>query len=147
MNGFEMIFWYWWVLAVVLLAIELLATGFFFLWMAFAAIICGFVLLVIPATPLEVQVFIFSVCSFISIILWRRYFRQTAEDSDHPLLNKRGAQYIGRTFSLIEAIENGTGKIKVDDTLWKVKGEDCPVNSKVKVIDVDGTVFIVEKVD
>ncbi|MFI3217649.1 MAG: NfeD family protein, partial [Methylococcales bacterium] len=45
------------------------------------------------------------------------------------------------------AIENGQGKIKVDDTIWKVHGEDCDINTKVKVIASRGTVFDVKKVD
>ena len=67
--------------------------------------------------------------------------------SDHPLLNKRGVQYLGRVFSLYEPIKNGQGKIKVDDSIWKVHGEDCDINTQVKVIAVRGTVFEVEKVD
>jgi membrane protein implicated in regulation of membrane protease activity len=62
------------------------------------------------------------------------------------LLNKRGAQYIGRTFSLIDPIENGRGKIKVDDSIWTVLGEDCSLGSKVKVTSVKGALFEVEQV-
>jgi membrane protein implicated in regulation of membrane protease activity len=62
------------------------------------------------------------------------------------LLNKRGQQYIGRTFNLYEAIENGQGKIKVDDSIWKVHGEDCPLGSKVRIISARGTVFDIEKI-
>ncbi len=31
--------------------------------------------------------------------------------------------------------------------MWKVHGEDCDINSRVKVVAVRGTVFEVEKVD
>jgi len=147
MNGLEIIFWYWWVLAVVFLAIELLAPGFFFLWMAVAAFVVGSVLLTIPVTPFEVQLLLFSVLSVASILVWRRYVKAKDQDSDHPLLNQRGAQYVGRIFNLITAIENGQGKINADGTLWKVHGEDCPVGSKVKVIAVKGTIFEVEQCD
>ncbi len=146
MTGLDIVFWYWWVLAVVLLAIELLASGFFFLWMAIAGLITGSVLLVSPTTSPEVQLLIFSVFSFVSILIWRRLVSLHPQETDHPLLNKRGAQYIGRTFTLIEAIENGKGKIKVDDSIWTVQGEDCPVKTKVKVVAVDGTIFKVKKV-
>ena len=115
--------------------------------MAIAGFVTGSVLLLLPDTSLEMQLLIFSVLSFVSLVLWRRYVGKLPEQTDHPLLNKRGAQYIGRTFTLIEAIENGQGKIKADDSLWKVQGEDCPQGSKVKVIAVDGTVFKVKKCD
>ncbi len=146
MTGLDIVFWYWWILAVVLLAIEILASGFFFLWMAIAGLITGSVLFLSPNISPEVQLLIFSVFSFVSILIWRRFVSLHPQKTDHPLLNKRGAQYIGRTFTLIKAIENGKGKIKVDDSIWTVQGEDCPVNTKVKVFAVDGTIFKVEKV-
>ncbi len=147
MEGLEIIFWYWWILALVLLGIELMAPGFFFMWMAISALITGSILLLLPDMILEIQVLIFSVLSFVSVLVWRRYVGLVPQQTDHPLLNKRGAQYIGRTFTLIEAIENGQGKVRVDDSIWKVRGEDCPVNSRVKVVAVDGTIFKVKKTD
>lgn len=144
MSGLEIVFWYWWVLAVGFLAIELLAPGFFFLWLAVSAFIVGSILLMIPVAPFEVQLLLFSVLAVISILVWRRYVSAKSQESDHPFLNQRGAQYIGRTFNLVTPIENGHGKIKVGDSLWLVHGEDCPLGSKVKVVGIKGTVFDVE---
>lgn len=146
MIDFQIIFWYWWVLATVLMTIEIIAPGFFFLWMSIAGIITGCILFLVPGTSLEAQLLIFSLLSFISILVWRRYVGKLPDETDHPLLNKRGAQYIGRTFTLIEGIENGQGKIKVDDSIWKVQGADCPLGSKVKVVAVDGVIFKVERI-
>jgi hypothetical protein len=39
-------------------------------------------------------------------------------ESDQPKLNRRGEQYVGRTFTLEEPIVNGHGKIRVDDSTW-----------------------------
>jgi membrane protein implicated in regulation of membrane protease activity len=149
MTDFTMIFWYWWMLAMLLLAIELLAAGFFFLWMAFAAGITGVVLLLIPSISLAAQVMIFSVVSFCSIILWRKYGKSYSRvETDHPLLNQRGAQYIGRVFTLIDAVVNGQGKVKIGDSLWTVSAnEDYPAGTKVKVTGVDGTILQVEKAE
>ena len=145
MQEFEIVFWYWWVLAVGFLAIELLAPGFFFLWLAVSAFVVGSVLLILPVVSFEMQLFLFSVLAVASILVWRRFVSAKAQESDHPFLNQRGAQYIGRTFNLVTPIENGQGKIKVGDSLWLVRGEDCPLGSKVKVVAVTGTVFNVEK--
>ncbi len=149
MTEFTMIFWYWWMLAMLLLAIELLAAGFFFLWMAFAAAITGAVLLLMPSISLAAQVMIFSVVSFCSIILWRKYGKSYVRtETDHPLLNQRGAQYIGRVYTLVEPMVNGQGKVKIGDSLWTVSSnEDFPAGAKVKVTGVDGTILLVEKVD
>lgn len=140
----DVVFWYWWVFAVGFLAIEIIATGFFFLWLAVSAFVVGSVLLLAPGTSSEIQLFLFSVLAVLSVLIWRRYVSAKSQTSDHPLLNQRGAQYIGRTFNLVSPIENGQGKIKVDDSLWKVQGEDCPLGTKVKVVAVKGTSFEVE---
>lgn len=137
-------FWYWWVLAVGFLAIELLAPGFFFLWLSVSAFVVGSILLMLPSLSFEMQLLLFSILAVISILVWRRYVSAKSQESDQPLLNQRGAQYVGRTFSVVVAIENGQGKIKVGDSLWMVEGEDCPAGSKVKVIAVKGTVLEVE---
>ncbi len=147
MAELAIVFWNWWVLALVLLVIELLAPGFFFLWMATSGFITGLLLLLIPGISVEIQVLFFSVLSVAAITVWKLYGKQHTIATDHPLLNKRGAQYIGRVFSLYKAIENGEGKIKVDDSIWKVHGQDCTINTKVKVIAIRGTVFDVEIVD
>ncbi len=142
----QFVFWYWWVLALVLLGVEIITAGFFFMWMSIAAVITGFLALIMPFLSLNIQLFIFAVLSMVSVVLWKRYMLNHHVESDHPHLNQRGAQYIGRTFTLIEAIENGQGRIKVDDSRWRVEGEDCPNGATVKVVAVDGTVFKVIRV-
>ena len=147
MNEFIVIFWYWWVLALALLVFEILTSGFFFLWMAVSGFVTGLVVWLLPSISVNAQVAMFSVLSLLTISAWRLYGKKRPIKTDQPLLNRRGAQYVGRIFNLHEAIENGQGKIKVDDTIWKVHGEDCAIHCKVKVIASRGTVFDVVKVD
>jgi membrane protein implicated in regulation of membrane protease activity len=147
MTALTLVFWYWWVLAIVCLVIELLMPAFFFLWMSVSALLTGIIVWLIPSISPEIQVLIFSVLSIISIAAWRIFGKKITIATDQPLLNRRGTQYVGRTFNLHEPIVNGQGKIKVDDTIWKVYGEDCDINSKVKVLASRGTVFDVKKVE
>lgn len=144
MSDFVFVFWYWWIFAVAFLVIEMLIPAFFFLSMSVSALITGIIVWLIPGMSSEVQLLTFSVLSIIVIVVWKKYGKKIAIVSDQPLLNRRGSQYVGRVFNLHEAIENGQGKIKVDDTIWKVHGEDCDVGSKVKVVASRGTVFDVE---
>ncbi len=147
MTDVALVFWHWWILAVICLVVEMVIPAFFFLWMAVSALITGIIVWLIPAISTNSQILIFSVLSIVAIVAWRIYGKKITIDTDQPLLNRRGSQYVGRTFNLYEAIENGEGKIKVDDTIWKVHGEDCDINSKVKVIASRGTVFDVEIVE
>lgn len=147
MQFVDIVFWYWWMMAVGFLAIELLVPGFFFLWLAISAFVVGLLMLLVPLISLEVQLMLFSVLSMITVLGWRRYAgHRKAATTDHPFLNQRGAEYIGQTFNLVTPIENGKGKIKVGDSLWSVRGPDCPSNCKVKVIGIQGTIFEVERI-
>ena len=147
MTEWVFVFWYWWVIGFILLVLEILTPGYFFMWMALSGFVTGIVTFLIPATSMNMQILVFSVMSVVTIIVWKFYGKKHPMKSDQPLLNKRGVQYIGRVFNLYEPIKNGQGKIKVDDSIWKVHGEDCDINSRVKVVASRGTVFDVEKVD
>ena len=147
MTELVFFFWYWWVIGFILLVLEILTPGYFFIWMAISGFVTGAMVLLIPVTSMNMQILIFSVLTVAAIIAWKFYGKKHPMKSDQPLLNKRGVQYIGRVFSLYEPIKNGQGKIKVDDSIWKVHGEDCDINTKVKVIASRGSVFDVEKID
>lgn len=137
-------YWHWWILAVALLVLEVFAPGAFFLWMGVGAGIVGVILLIAPDMGWEYQLMVFSIFSVVSIASWRLFIRKHPTVSDKPTLNRRGEQYVGRVFTLSEPIVNGIGKIRVDDSTWKVMGEDCAAGTKIKVVNVDGTVLKVE---
>jgi membrane protein implicated in regulation of membrane protease activity len=145
--AFEPSYWHWIVLGVVFITLEVFAPGAFFLGMGVSAVLVGAGLFAIPAIGWELQVFLFALLSVVSIFVARRWIRRTPIESDRPLLNQRGAQYVGRHFNLSEAIVNGQGKIKVDDSIWKVRGEDLAAGARVKVTGIDGTVLKITAAD
>ena len=148
MSWFEhVVFWHWWMLAGVLLILELTTPVFFFLWIAFSAAAVGFLLLVIPSMSIEIQLVSFGVLSIVAVITWRKYRETHPPTSDQPLLNQRGLQYAGRVFTLEHPINNGVGKVQVDDSTWRVKGPDLPAGTRVRVTGVDGVVFVVESAE
>jgi len=81
MAELEIVFWNWWVLALILLVVELLAPGFFFLWMAASGFITGCLLFLIPAIGMELQVAIFSVLSVVLITAWKLYSKKTSHNN------------------------------------------------------------------
>jgi inner membrane protein len=139
------VFWHWWVLGVALLIFELLAPGVFFLWIGLSAFVVGAIAALLPILSWQYQLFLFSVLSIVSVVLWRIYLNKHPIKTDRPLLNRRSAQYIGRVFTLEEPIVNRRGKIKVDDSIWKIEGEDCPAHTQVKVVSVNGVVLQVKR--
>ena len=148
MTVADLTYWHWWIFAIALLLLELFAPGAFFLWLSIAAGIVGLLLMVAPETSWQIQMIVFAVLSVISIFVWRKYFRGHLSDTDQPTLNRRGEQYIGRVFTLDEAIVDGKGKIRVDDSTWIVHGDDCAAGTKVVVNGVNSTILhVAAKVD
>ena len=137
--------WHWWILAIILLVLEVFAPGTFFIWMAISALFTGLLALVLPI-GWELQFLFFAILSVVSVSLGRAYFKKRPIESEQPNLNRRGAQYVGRTFTLNEPIVHGYGKIRVDDSTWKIEGEDSPTGSQVKVVGVNGVVLKVERI-
>ena len=140
-------YWHWFIAGVVLIVLEVFAPGAFFLWLGVSAGVVGLILVVFPDMGWESQFLIFALISVISIAAWRIRLQKYPTQSEDDNLNSRTKEYIGRVFPLSEPIENGYGKIHVDDSFWQVNGPDCAVDKKVKVISVDGMVLNVEPVE
>ena len=138
-------FWHWWVAAVALIIVEALVPGAVFLWLGVSAGVVGAILLAAPGLSWEIQVMIFAVLSVGSVFGWRVYQKSHPTETDLPTLNRRGEQYIGRIITLDKAIVNRVGKVRLDDTSWKVEGGDLPAGTTVKVVGVDGVVLKVEE--
>ena len=136
----------WAALAVTLFAAEALAPGAFMLWMGIAAAAVFLAVWAIDGMSVLLQVILFVVLSFVSIQVYRTWFRQRARPSDQPLLNRRAEQLIGRVVTLEQAISAGVGRAKVDDAFWVVAGPDLPQGSTVRVVAVDGMTLKVQAV-
>ena len=140
----QLTYWHWFILAAILIILEVFAPGAFMLWIGIAAGVVGTVLYFVPGMTWEYQFILFSLAAVGSIVAWRSYRAKHPVVTDEPTLNRRGAQYVGRVFTLDAPIVNGIGKIRVDDSTWKIEGADCPAGTKVKVVGIENTVLKVE---
>jgi membrane protein implicated in regulation of membrane protease activity len=129
--------WNWMLLGFILLCLEIFAPGVFLLWIGIAALIVGSASLLLWDAAFwswQVQVLVFLMLSLASAYVGKKIVRDRETASDQPLLNKRGAQMIGRTATLAEPIKEGRGRIKLGDTTWRVSGPDLPAGAQVRVI-------------
>lgn len=143
--------WTWWIVGLVLISIEVIAPGTFFLWFALAAFVVGAITFVLgPENAFwgwQAQVIIFGILAIISAFIGRKMMKSDKwNESDHPDLNDRGAQMVGKTVVLIEAISEGSGRAKIGDGTWSVSGPDLPKGARVKIVSQEAGMLRVEEV-
>ncbi len=135
----------WAAVALLLFAAEALAPGAFMLWMGFAAVVVFVGVLVVPDTSLLAQVAAFVLLSFVSIQIYRRWFRKGEPQSDRPHLNQRANSLVGHVTVLEQAIVNGHGRVQIADAFWEVRGPDLAAGTPVRVVAVDGMTLKVQE--
>ena len=130
---FDPPFWNWLILTGIFLLAEVLTVSFFFLFWGLAAAALVVITLAMPTLDWRWQSAIFAALSLIALLLWRQVARrwQSNKNDAAALLNHRGAQYIGRHFTLDTPTENGYGKLKIGDSLWTITGDNLPAGTDI----------------
>jgi membrane protein implicated in regulation of membrane protease activity len=137
--------WSWLVLAAVFFVIELLAPGAFMLWLGLSALLVGLISLFVD-WPWQYQLVVFAIFALVSLPIWRRFAHRVEKTGDQPFLNRRADAFVGREFTLEKPIVAGIGTVKIDDSIWRLAGPDCPGGSRVKVVRADAATLVVEPV-
>ncbi len=146
-DNFVFNHWFWFVVSLVLLGLEMAVPGVIFLWLAIAGGIVGGLVFIMPSISWEVQFIIFSVLGIVSVYSGRTYLKRNPIISEDENLNDRGARYVGHNYKLERPLNNGEGKIRIGDSLWLVRGDfEAEVGASVKVVGSDGVVLIVEAI-
>ena len=135
----------WAALAFGLIAAETLVPGAFLLWLGFAAAAVLLIVLLVPGMSVLVQVALFIVLSFISVAIYRKWFRGRGRPSDQPNLNRRSEQLIGQTAVLTTPIIDGEGRMQLGDAFWNIEGPDLPAGMRVRVVAARGMTLLVEE--
>ncbi|MDO7842753.1 NfeD family protein [Sphingomonas immobilis] len=135
----------WFAAAILFVIAEMLAPGFFLIFLAAGAAVTGVVVLVAPGLPVLVQALIY--CGFTAVAVaigWRWYMRAKHAMPGDPLLNDRTARLIGKQVEVCEAIVGGSGRVTVGDGAWNAEGPDAPAGTRMRVTGANGNVLLVE---
>ena len=130
--------WNWLVFGLLLMGLELMLPGVFLFWIGLAALLVGLLSFVINPSW-QTQLLMFAVFAVAAVPAWRYFARSEGSRSQtNPFLNKRTEALVGREFTLERPIVDGTGTVRIDDTVWRVAGPDAPAGSRVRVVQADG---------
>ena len=133
----------WAAIALLLFAAEALAPGAFMLWLGFAAV-AVFLGVLVPGIPVLAQAAAFIALGFVSIQVYRKWFRTRERPSDQPALNRRSAALVGRVVPLERAIVDGRGRVQIADAFWEVTGPELPAGTHVRIVGGDAMSLQVE---
>ena len=140
--------WAWLIAGFILLGGEIIMPGVFLIWFGLAAITIG-TLTLTPFTdvawwPWQAQVVGFGALSLIFVLIGLKLFPSRRKDDAAAAINDPLTRFEGMVASLDQPIENGVGKIKLGDTMWRISGPDAMSGSKVRVIGNKDGVLLVE---
>ena len=138
--------WNWFIGGVILLGLEVFAPGNVFVWFGVAALLTGAVAWSVDL-GWQMELIIFVVLAVILALAGRRLFARDSSPGEQPLLNDRAQRIVGSVYVLGEPIIDGKGRIRIDDTRWRVTGPDLPSGSRVRVISADGPMLTVVRSD
>ena len=142
--------WTWLIIGLLLLFGEALVPGVFLIWFGIAGLIIGSLSLLpfadVAWWPWQAQLVAFGVLSLVLVFVGNRLFPSTAKDDHAAKMNNPLAKFVGRDAIVSEAIENGVGRVKLGDTVWRVRGADAVAGSKVRVVRVEDQTLVVESV-
>jgi membrane protein implicated in regulation of membrane protease activity len=135
--------WFWLSLGLLLGVAELVAPGFFLMWLGLAALIVGGLDYFLPIT-VAYQVAMFAILSVLTVFAGKKFLQKNPIETEVAKLNDRGARLTGEIVTVVEAITNGNGRVKVGDSVWSARGVDAAIGSRVRVTGADGAVLLVE---
>jgi membrane protein implicated in regulation of membrane protease activity len=136
--------WAWIVLGLALIGLELLAPGVFFLWLGLAALVTG-ILDAGLGLSWQAATLVFAGLAVVAVLIGRSFGgTQVQGAGEAQSLNRRGEVLVGRVFVLEAALVGGEGRLRVDDSSWRITGPDTPSGARVRVVRVDGATLVVE---
>ena len=135
--------WLWLIGGVLLLILEVIAPGFFLVFIGAAAMATG-LFTVLFNLGLAPQLALFALYAVIAVLFGRRFYANRAVDSTDPLLNDRVGRLVGKTVTVVAAVDEHAGRVRVGDSEWSARGGPAAVGERVRITGVEGNCLAVE---
>lgn len=135
--------WLWLIGGIVMLIAEIIAPGFFLVFIGAAAIATGaFTLLFDLGTA--PQLALFALYAVIAFMVGRKVYANQNVDSTDPLLNDRSARLVGKVVTVVNTVDEHDGRVRVGDSEWSARGGPAAPGERVRITGVDGNCLRVE---
>jgi inner membrane protein len=134
--------WLWAIGGVLLLIAEVIAPGFFLVFIGAAAIATG-LFTVLFDLGLAAQLGLFAIYSAVFVLIFKRWYGEP----DGPAggtINEPAGRLVGRSVTVVTAVDEHGGRVRVGDSEWSARGGPAAPGDKVRITSVEGNCLIVE---
>ena len=135
--------WLWLIGGVLLLILEVIAPGFFLVFIGAAAIATG-LFTVLFGLGSASQLALFALYAVIAVMVGRKFYANRTHDSTDPLLNDRVGRLVGKSVTVVAAVDEHGGRVRVGDSDWSARGGPAKIGERVRITGVDGNCLKVE---
>ena len=137
--------WIWAIGGVLLLIAEIVAPGFFLVFVGAAAIATGLFTLLfdLGAAP---QLALFALYSVLAVMIGKRWYGEPDAIDENLRLNEPARRLVGKTVTVVSAVDEHGGRVRVGDGEWNARGGPAEPGERVKVTGVEGNCVIVEPI-
>ena len=135
--------WIWLIGGVILLAAEIVAPGFFLLFVGAAALATGLFVLLFDLGPAP-ALGLFALYTAVAVAVGRKVYANRPVNSTDPHLNDPSARLFGRSVTVVEPVDAHGGRVRVGDSEWSARGGPAAAGARVRITGVDGNCLTVE---
>ncbi|MDA9599035.1 NfeD family protein [bacterium] len=146
---FEMLYWHWLVLGVLLIVAEIFVPSFTILWFGLGALVVGLVALLV-AIPFSMQVLLWTVFSIVFTVLWFKLVKPKMVDRSNSGLARESA--IGESGQVIKLPAGETnGKLRFSTPIlgedeWEFSCDsEVALGDRLHIKEISGNILVVAK--
>jgi inner membrane protein len=135
--------WLWLIGGVVLLIAEVIAPGFFLVFIGSAAIAAGLFTVLFDLGTVA-QLALFALYAVLAVMLGRRFYASAASESTTAYLNDPARRLVGKVVTVVAAVDEHNGRVRLGDSEWSARGGPAGAGERVRITGVDGNCLKVE---
>ncbi len=90
------------------------------------------------------QLALFALYAILGVLIGRRFYANRHHESADPLLNDRAGRLVGKVVTVVTAVDEHSGRVRVGDSEWSARGGPAAEGQRVRITGVDGNCLKVE---
>ncbi len=134
--------WLWGIGGIALLILEIVAPGFFLVFLGAAAIATGLFTLMFDL-GIAPQLVLFVIYTALAVLIGKRWYGEPDTPTLFGGLNDPAKRLIGRTATVVDPVDEHGGRVKLGDSEWSARGGPAATGDRVEIVSVDGNCLLV----